>query len=209
MKPKHLKGGGGGRLADAELIDLVHAAQRGEPGALDALLTKLRPWFVAGFGRKMGRDAAEDTTQVVLIRIARTFRQIDPARVHQYMITVARNVIRELRRSGARDAWRSTRVAIGYGLEEPVPPDVEVERRDLVRAVRASLATLSPKLRHTVLAVLRGQRPSDIAAQEGVNPNTIRTRLLYARTLLWPKLRPYADVRPAPDKPRSGAARRD
>jgi len=197
MNPRHPRGV---RPGDEELIPLVRDAQRGEPGALDALLARLRPWFVTFFARRMARDAAEDWTQVVLIRIVRTLRQVDPAHAHPYMVTVARNLVREVRRRRARETWRSTRAAIASALESPVTPDVEAERRDLVRAVRASLATLSPKLRDTLLGVLRGLRPSEIAAQQGVNPSTIRTRLLYARTVLRPTLRPYADVSRAPDE---------
>ena len=45
---------------ESELIQLVREAQRGGPTALDALLTRLRPSFVAYFAPTMGRDDAED-----------------------------------------------------------------------------------------------------------------------------------------------------
>ena len=56
---------------ESELIQLVREAQRGGPTALDALLTRLRPSFVAYFAPTMGRDDAEDAAQTALLSIVR------------------------------------------------------------------------------------------------------------------------------------------
>ena len=69
---------------ESELIQLVREAQRGGPTALDALLTRLRPSFVAYFAPTMGRDDAEDAAQTALLSIVRalpaaTFRKPDRA----------------------------------------------------------------------------------------------------------------------------------
>jgi len=56
---------------ESELIQLVREAQRGGAGALDALLARLRPSFVAYFAPTVGWDDAEDAAQTALLSIVR------------------------------------------------------------------------------------------------------------------------------------------
>src|SRR5437879_5971702 len=66
---------------ESELIQLVCEAQGGGPGALDTLLARLRPSFVAYFAPTMGRDDAEDAAQTALLSIVRTLPRIDAERL--------------------------------------------------------------------------------------------------------------------------------
>ena len=64
---------------ESELIQLVREAQRGGAGALDALLARLRPSFVAYFAPTVGWDDAEDAAQTALLSIVRTLVQSELA----------------------------------------------------------------------------------------------------------------------------------
>lgn len=172
----------------------MRAAQGDEAPALDTLLAALRPWLVAFFARRIAKDTAEDLAQAALIRITRALRQIDPERADRYVSTVARNLLRTEYQRRARDRSRSAPAELGEAVESPVSLDRQTEHEELIRAVhRASVATLPPELREIVLGLLRGLSPSEIAAELGINPVTIRTRLLRARALLRRELWPYLD----------------
>jgi type IV secretion system protein VirB11 len=190
-------------LDQDEVIDLVRAAQRDGPCAVDALLARLRPSFLAFFARRLEPDAAEDLAQIALIRIARGLRRIDPERAGQYAVTVALNRLRSERRRRAREATVFAPGELGDAVGSPASADLQVEYRDLARAVhRASVTTLPPDLRDVVLGLARGLSPSELAAQQHVTPVTIRRRLRRARALLRPALRFYADIRPAREEAR-------
>ena len=72
-----------------ELVHLVRGAQSGAPGALDVLLARLRPSFVAYFAPTMGRDDAEDAAQTALLSIVRALPRIDAERAPGYVLAVA------------------------------------------------------------------------------------------------------------------------
>ncbi len=170
---------------DEELIHPVREAQRGAPGALDALLARLRPSFVSCFAPRLGPDEAEDAAQDALLRVARSLRQIDPERAGRYLTRLAWNLLRQECRRRAHEARRFVPVELAATVASPATPDGEVECRDLVRAVHEfSVASLSPKLRDTVRGLLRDLSPSEIAAQQGANRSTIRARVRLARARL-------------------------
>src|SRR5260370_33214135 len=62
---------------EGELIPLVREAQGEAPRALDALLARLRPSFVAYFAVALGGDEAEDAAQLALLSIVRALPRID------------------------------------------------------------------------------------------------------------------------------------
>ncbi len=183
---------------DQDMIDLVRAAQRDGPRAVDVLLARLRPALVAFFARPLEADTAEDLAQVALIRIARGLGRIDPERAGEYVVTVALNRLRSELRRRAREARVIASGVRGAGIGLPATAHDQVEYRDLARAVqRASVTTLSPELRDVVLGVVCGLKPSELAAQHHVSPVTINRRVRRARALLLPELRCYADLPPA------------
>jgi len=179
-----------------ELIHLVRAAQRGDPRAVDLLLTRLRPSFLKFFARRIGRDAAEDAAQLALISIASALPGIDAERARSYVVTVARNCLRKARRRRAREARRFVPVELAEAVESPVTADREVEYHDLACALQAGLAALRPALRDVLLGPLRDPEPSTLAAEDHVGPATIRSRRRYARARLRLALAPYADGLP-------------
>jgi DNA-directed RNA polymerase specialized sigma24 family protein len=54
----------------------------------------------------------------------------------------------------------------------------------LDRILQSSRTSLPESLREIVLGLIEGESTSDIAAQQMINPITVRTRLLRARALL-------------------------
>ncbi len=183
-------------LDQDEAIHLVRAAQRGDPRAVDLLLTRLRPSFLTFFARRIGRDAAEDAAQLALISIASALPGIDAERARSYVVTVARNCLRKARRRRAREARRFVPVELAEAVESPVTADREVEYHDLACALQAGLAALRPALRDVLLGPLRKLGPSTLAAEEHVGPATIRSRRRYARARLRLALARHADGLP-------------
>jgi RNA polymerase sigma factor (sigma-70 family) len=170
----------------------VRDAQRGRPSALKALLERLRPWFLRLFARRVDRDGAQDLTQAALIRVWQALPQVDPDRAAQYLLTIAMNLVRTARADLARDARRHVALEVAYPMTPPVNPDRDVEYRDLARIVHdVSRTTLTPELHEVIVELLRGLRPSEIAADRNINDVTVRTRLRRARRRLGPQVRDY------------------
>src|SRR6266568_6416466 len=91
----------------SELLgQLVREAQRDGPDALNRLLATLRPALVTFFERRLPSDLTEDLAQLALMRIAKALRRIDPERADDYIVTVARNLLRTAYRERARDLGR-------------------------------------------------------------------------------------------------------
>src|SRR5207244_13380987 len=80
------------------LVHLVRDAQGGRPGALDAVLVKVRRSFIAYLAPILGRDDAEDAAQLALLSIMRALPRIDADRALSYVIAVARNRMGKARR---------------------------------------------------------------------------------------------------------------
>ena len=180
---------------EADLKRLVQSAQRGDPGAIDALLARLRPSLMAFLAGGMARDEAEDWAQLALICIARALDRIDPARALPYTVTVAKNLRRAARYRSTLEARRRAPVDLAEALESPGRCDEEVEYADLVAAVRRlSRSTLPRDQGDLVLDLLAGLNLSDLAARYGLIPETVRTRLRRARARLRAELRFYSDL---------------
>ena len=193
---------------EAELTRLVRLVQGGDAGALDALLTRLRPALLASLVRGMAPDDAEDAAQLGLIYIAAAVGGMDAQRALPYTVAVARNLLRWARRRRAVEQERRAPVELAHSLESPVTSEQELEYKDLVAAVcRHSVSTLPPEQGEVVLALLSGLRPAEIAARQGQKWGTIRTRLRLARARLRAELRCYTDglrdtEEPSPSIPR-------
>lgn len=177
-----------------ELGALLDCAQRGDERALDSFLTVLRPSLLAYFAYRLPQDAAEDLTQLALIRITRALPRIDVARADRYVRTAARNLLRSAYRRQARDGRRYAADAFVDDAESRMALDLDVEYQELAQAIRqAATTSLPPPLARIVLGLLAGETTVEIAAKQDVSPITIRTRLLRARACLRRELRVYLE----------------
>src|SRR5437773_10976137 len=127
---------------EAQLIELVREAQRGGPTALDALLTRLRPSFVAYFAPTMGRDDAEDAAQTALLSIVRALPRIDAERAPGYVLATASHRRENCRRWRATAARRFAPLELSDYVEWPVAALCDTDYHDLTQALRAKLAAL-------------------------------------------------------------------
>ena len=150
--------------------DLVRAAQRGDPAAMDALVRALAPYVTRVCGA-IALDRGDDAVQETFIAVLRRIGQLrEPAALHGWV-----------RRIAVREAVRAAGSTSGPRADEldlPAPlPDL-----DAVLDVRAALAGLSPEHR-AVLALrdLDGLPEADVAALLSVPEGTVKSRLHRAR----------------------------
>jgi RNA polymerase sigma factor (sigma-70 family) len=174
---QHSRGSGEAWPDGAEFQASVRTAQQGEPRAVNALLARLRPWFLEFFAREVDRDTADDLTQDALLGVLGALPRLDPGRASGYVKRVAQRRLWWASRGRARDAQRFAPIEAALHIPSPVRTDREAEYADLVRAA----ATLPPRVRACVLETLGGLSPADIAAAHGVSPTTVRLQLKWAR----------------------------
>ena len=178
-----------------EVEELLGLAQKGDVLAQERLLASLRSPLLAYFTYRLPADIAEDMAQIALIRISRAIPRIDPARAERYVITVARNLLRTAYRRRARDRRSHVDERIGEFADSRIEIDLDLEYRDLAAAVEQIVpAALPPPLARIVLGLLHGETRAEIAADQGVSPITIRTRLIRARAVLRRKLKAYIEA---------------
>src|SRR2546425_3304721 len=156
---------------EEELVHLVREAQSGGLGALDVLLARLRPSFVAYFAPSMGRDDAEDAAQTALLSIVRTLPRIDAERAAGYVLAVAK--VRGSEALDLLDAWATGHPG-GVATVHASSPEGALLRLDRL-AQRANV----PPQRHLVaeavhlIAVLEGaharRRLTDLVRVEGLD----------------------------------------
>jgi RNA polymerase sigma factor (sigma-70 family) len=180
----------GVRLNAAQVATLVHDAQSGKAGAIDQLLSTVRPALFGYFRRHLPPDVAEDLAQLALIRIARALPRIDAVRAHAFISRVAQNLLRSAYKRRHREAARHAASIDVDEIESRTVADGEVEWNEIESIVRSAVERVLPReLRETMLALLRGQSHAEIALSQGVSRITVRTRLLRARMLLKMELR--------------------
>jgi len=178
------------------IADAQDRHRQGQSRAFDALLTAVRPAFLAFFARHVPGDAAEDLTQVALFRLSNAVPWIVPERADKFVVTLVRNLLRTSWRRRAREGRRAAAVDVTTlpVADAITAADALAEYEDLARTVhRVAGTTLPPALRDVVLGLLRGESSAEIAARLGISPVTVRTRLMRARAILRDELRPYLD----------------
>ena len=175
---------------------LVRACQRGEPGALDALITATYA-DVYALARRMlaDPDEAADATQEVFVRVMRSvlgFRGESKFGTWLHRVTV--NVcLTALRR---RSRQRATGVVAGdaafglpddaFPLADSAPgPEQLAETADLAARSEAALAKLSEDSRAVVvLRDLEGLSTAEVAALLNVSETVVKVRLHRAHARL-------------------------
>jgi DNA-directed RNA polymerase specialized sigma24 family protein len=151
---------------------LVRRAQKGDPGAMNELLTELSP-YVGRICGSIALDAGEDAVQETFVAVFRSLHTLrEPAALRGWVRRIA---VRE-----------SVRVVTARGAV-PVDPavlalDVTVPDGAGAVEVRAILDSLEPVQRAVlVLRDVEGLGEEEMAAALGVAPGTVKSRLSRAR----------------------------
>ncbi|WP_431919710.1 RNA polymerase sigma factor [Micromonospora wenchangensis] len=167
-------------LAD-DIDDLARAAARGEPGALDALLTAVRPEVLRLCGRLLPhREDAEEACQDALLAVARGIGRFEGrSSFHTWLYRLTANRARSTYRT-LRRRWQ---VEAG-GVPLPDPPDprrtsvVAGTRLDLLDALDAVRPEMAEAL---TLRDLLGLPYREIATLLDVPEGTVKSRVHQAR----------------------------
>ncbi|MEV4771462.1 RNA polymerase sigma factor [Micromonospora humida] len=161
--------------------DLARAAARGEPGALDALLTAVRPEVLRLCGRLLPhREDAEEACQDALLAVARGIGRFEGrSSFHTWLYRLTANRARSTYRA-LRRRWQ---VEAG-GVPLPDPPDprrtsvVAGTRLDLLDALDAVRPEAAEAL---TLRDLLGLSYPEIATLLDVPEGTVKSRVHQAR----------------------------
>lgn len=175
------------RVPDRErLTRLAHAAQRDESGALDALLTALRPAFARFFRRhRIVRDVSEDLAQLALIRTADAVARMQPERIAQHLRTIARSLLDEECARLRRIERQAAPAELAESIEWPVDLARQMESDDFLRAVdRACVVSLPAELKAIVPAMLGDHSMAEMVADTGLGPAAVRGQLARVRMIL-------------------------
>jgi RNA polymerase sigma-70 factor, ECF subfamily len=171
---------------------LIQTAQHGTARDLEVLLQTIRPVLFAYFARRVDTAAADDLAQQALLIIAREYRRVTPEGAARWLVTVARNVVRDEFRRRARAATRRAHAHDAQSVPAPEMTAARVEYADLAEAiVTAAQTTCTASLRAVILGIMRGLDVPEIARELGVSEPAVRVRLTRARVLLRPALRAF------------------
>ncbi|MFN0250501.1 MAG: sigma-70 family RNA polymerase sigma factor [Kofleriaceae bacterium] len=167
----------------------IRRAAQGDPVASRQLVERYQHRVFALISRmlwRQGRATIEDIAQDTFLRVFQSLGRFDldgPAKLSTWILTIAaRRSIDELRRMRPvpTDDIRGTSAD---------RTDADVERKQLIAAIEAALAELSPELRAAfLLREYHGLEYTEIARSLGIELGTVKSRLARARTLLRERL---------------------
>ena len=125
------------------------------------------PWLLGWFGRRVGRDAAEDLTQEALLIALRNHDRVRrPDHLGAYLLGIARHLTRQQLRARREPE------------EPPIDPVAPPERDPPDRAVTAAVQALPDELAQVVHAYYAEQRTyEEVAALLGLSRATVQSRL--------------------------------
>ncbi|MEU1602782.1 RNA polymerase sigma factor [Micromonospora matsumotoense] len=168
-------------LLTNDMDDLAAAAARGEPGALDALLTAVRPEVLRLCGRLLPhREDAEEACQDALLAVARGIDRFEGrSSFHTWLYQLTANRARSTYRA-LRRRWQ---VEAG-GVPLPDPPDPR--RTSVVAGTRLDLLDALDAVRPEVAEALTlrdvlGLPYREIATLLDVPEGTVKSRVHLAR----------------------------
>ena len=170
-------------LTDASLMELVRAERRDEAIAL-LLPAFRRKVFGLAYSFLRDREAAEDVTQEVFIKVWRALPGFDGrASMSTWMYTIARNAsLSALRARRPQSSLSDPEVMEAAEAINPVPPaDIIADRA----AIRQLVDQLPTKQRQVVmLFYMEGQSHEEVAAMLAMPVGTVKTLLHRARARL-------------------------
>jgi len=183
---------------------LVERALAQDLAAFEQLVARYQNRIMGFVARMLNdREEAEDVTQEVFIK---AYRSLDSFRGASSFSTWLYRIAQNLCIDRARKRKRSPQQA--YSLDEPIDkdedrggreiadfstePSLGVEREELRRQVRQTVAEMPEKLRSVlVMCDIQGMAYEDIARVLECPVGTVKSRLFHARADLARRLRPY------------------
>lgn len=174
-------------MTDTSLDQLAHAAQVGGRVEVDRLLEAMRPivarWAVVLTGSP---DAAEDVTQVVLLRVHRSFCDYSPSgRLTSWLYRIVKNVVVDMDRKTRRERERIDQLT-SDNLAAWLP-----KRSDTLTLLGAAdqltrfMRNLSPQQRAVLdLVELQGFTARETAEMLEISPATVRVHLHRAKAAM-------------------------
>jgi len=170
-------------LSDARLMELVRAERRDEAIAL-LLPAFRRRVFGLAYSFLRDREAAEDVTQEVFIKVWRALPGFDGrASMSTWIYTIARNAsLSALRARRPQSSLSDPEVMEAVEAIDPAPSaDVIVDRTAILRLVDQ----LPTKQRQVImLFYMEGQSHEEVAAMLAMPVGTVKTLLHRARARL-------------------------
>ena len=175
-------------------IDIVRACQRGEPGAMDALIrATYTDVYALALRLLRDRDEAADVTQEVFVRVLRSVNGFrgDAAFgtwLHRVTVNAALSAMRKRSRRpllGTSDSLGAPGSAYGDQADPSPGPAERAERSELLARAEAAVAALPESAR--VIVVLRdveGLSTAEVAAATGLTESAVKVRLFRARERL-------------------------
>lgn len=170
----------GSRYDLASMTELTEQAVLGEPGAIESLLTRIRPMVLRFCRSRLGRNAAysqaaDDVAQEVCIAVLTALpRYRDMGRPFaSFVFGIASHKVADARRCAARLAIPTENLPDGPderpGPEERAVADLEAQR------ARRLLARLPPPQRDLLaLRILRGLSAQETGQALGMSPGAVR-----------------------------------
>jgi RNA polymerase sigma-70 factor (ECF subfamily) len=149
--------------------ELVRALYRDHAGALYAYVLRL----VGG-----DRYQAEDVVQETLLRAWRSADRLDPAArsLRPWLVTVARRIVIDGHRSR-----RARPPETSPALLEQLPAEDELDRTLRLMTISDALDDLTEAHRRVLVETyFKGRTVNEAAAELGVPPGTVRSRVFYA-----------------------------
>jgi RNA polymerase sigma-70 factor, ECF subfamily len=175
--------------------DLLRRARLGDAHAFDEFIRRSSPRVYAWMCRAVGRDAAEDLTQEIFLKVFRglsRYRGDAPARA--WLAAIAHNTVKNQYRFLGR--FRRIFTADRDSLAEPADPADGPEEAaggsERRARVAEALGRLPEKFRMPlVLRDLDGWSYEEISASLGLPLGTVKSRIARARGLLKAVLAPW------------------
>lgn len=149
--------------------DLVRALYREHAGALFAYVLRL----VGG-----DRFLAEDVVQETLLRAWKSASQLDPTArsLRPWLVTVARRIVIDGHRSRQARPPEASPAAL-----DQLPAEDELERSLRLMTISDALDDLTEAHRQVLIETyFKGRTVNEAAAELGVPPGTVRSRVFYA-----------------------------
>jgi RNA polymerase sigma-70 factor, ECF subfamily len=190
---------GKGTLRDLADEDVMARFQDGDARAFEVIFDRHAAVAFSLAYRICGRRGiAEDIVQESFLSLWRSGARYDPTRgsVRSWILSTVHNRAID---SFRKERLTTTRTAGDEGLAERMPApqrtEVEIERRDDARQVRAALTTLPEEQRRVIeLAYFGGFSHTQIAEMLGLPAGTVKGRMRLGLTKMRLALADPADV---------------